>query len=313
MNLEQANMKFKTSKIRYYLFLGTSLGLFTIQNSTAQIFKCDVTINTDRIENTAFSYLPQLKPAIEEYFNRFEWIEDRFEEQEFIECQMQIIFNSADQNFNFSAEIILSTRRPIYNTLQKTSTFIINDQFWQFSYPEGTNLIHDDLQFNPLTSFLDFYAYIMLGYDYDTFSRLGGNPHFTKAQTILDLAQNAGSSGWDRNTNNRRNRFFLITDLLNPSYEDLRQAHYQYYRLGLDSFTTNPEAARRQIADAIKIIRDAKRRNTNNYLFDLFFDAKSREISSIFDEAIPRLKLEVYNVLLEADQGHLSDYQNLQN
>jgi hypothetical protein len=289
------------------IFIGTTVSAF------AQEFNCTVTINTDQLEGSSYAYLEGLKPILEDYINEYNWTKEEFEEEERIGCQFQIVFTSGSSDFTFSAETVFQVQRPIYNTTSKTTTVLLSDNTWQFNYPEGKSLIHDELQFEPLTGFVDFYAYLMLGYDFDTFSKLGGSDYFSKAQNILNLAQTTSAIGWSRNNNNRRNRNTLVSDLVSSSYSPLREAYYQYHRLGLDQFVTKPEEARNQIFQALKTIQDVKRRSTSNYLYDIFFDAKSREIAAVFDEAKTELRLEVYNVLRETDQGHLSEYERLQN
>lgn len=279
----------------------------------AQELNCEVRLNTDKLSGSSFDYIDELEKRVEDYINDYQWTEEEFREEERIECQIQIILNSGSQDFTFSAEAIFQSQRPIYNTNSKTTSILLKDDSWQFSYPEGRSLIHDELQFDALTGFIDFFVYMLLGYDFDGFSEQGGDPYFAKAQNILNLAQTTPAAGWSRNTNNRRNRYTLANDITSTNYEPLRTAYYRYHRLGLDQFVTKPEEARNEILNALKTIRDAKRRSTNNYLYDLFFDSKAREIGAIFDAAEPQVRLEAYNVLQQTDQGHLSEYERLQN
>lgn len=279
----------------------------------AQEFNCEVRVNTDQLEGSSFEHLDELKPVLEEYINEYKWTNQNFEEEERIDCQIQIVINSGNSDYTFSAEVVFQIQRPIYNTTTKTTTLLLNDNAWQFSYPQGKSLIHDELQFEALTGFIDFYCFMMLGYDFDTFSNQGGEPYFVKAQNILNLAQTTSAAGWSRNTNNRRNRNTLVTDLLSSSYEPLRNAYYQYHRLGLDQFVTKPEEARAEILESLKTIQEARRRSTSNWLFDIFFDTKSREIAAVFDAAETNVRLDAYEVLRQTDSGHLSDYENLQN
>lgn len=279
-----------------------------------QEFNCEVTINDQQLEGNSFEYVSNsLKSELEAYINNYRWTEVEFREMERIDCQMNIILVAGDSDFNFSAEVVIQARRPIYNTTSETATIIISDQAWQFNYPEGKSLLHDDLQFEALTGFIDFYCYLMLGYDFDSFSELGGTNYFLKAQNVVDLAQNTSALGWSRSSNNRRNRFVLIADLLSSNYEPLRKAYYAYHRLVLDDFVTNPDEARSLLIDALTTIQEAKRRSTNNYVYDLFFDTKSKEITSMLIDAELGLKLEAYNILRETDSGHLTEYEVLQN
>lgn len=298
--------------INFIIFCGIIFILIPTK-SLAQEFNCTVTVNTDQLEGSSYQYLKNLKPTLQNYLNEYSWTEQKFEPEERINCQLQIVITSGTSDFTFSAETVFQVQRPIYNTTAKTTTILISDNAWQFSYPDGKNLIHDELQFESLTGFIDFYANVMLGYDFDTFSELGGDPYFAKAQNILNLALATTSIGWTRNSNNRRNRNTMITDLVSNSYQPLRSAYYRYHRLGLDNFVTQPEEARQEILEVLKSIQQAKRRSTSNYLFDIFFDTKSREIAALFEDAETSIRLEAYDVLQQTDQGHLSDYESLQN
>jgi len=296
-------------KIHYLLIVFLFSGIVQ-----AQEFECSITINDEQLVGNSFEYVKNsLKTDLEAYINEYRWAEIEIEEQERIKCQISIILISGNQDFNFSAEAIIQLRRPIYNTGAETTSIIISDGSWQFSYPEGRSLIHDDLEFESLTGFIDYYLYLMLGFDFDTFSELGGTEWFQKSQDVVDLAQNSAAIGWTRNTNNGRNRFVLGSDLLNNNYEIVRAAYYKYHRKVLDGFMSNPKQSRTDLISILEELRDAKRRSTNNYLFDLFFGTKSREIALILEDADPDLKFEAYNILRDTDSANLSEYEILQN
>ena len=279
----------------------------------AQEFSCSVNINDEQLEGTSYDYVKQaLATELTTYINDFRWTETEVLEFESINCQISIVLTSATTDYTYSAEAVISARRPIYGTMQETMSIILNDQAWQFSYPEGRSLVHDELTFEALTGFIDYYAYIMLGYDFDSFAELGGSDYFAKAQDVVDLAQGSNAIGWARSSNNRRNRFTLVADLMNSSYGDLRQAYYTYHRKALDGFNHSPNKAREAALDALKLIQTTKRRSTSNFLFDLFFDSKSREIAALFNDAESPVRLGAYAILSETDQAHLSDYKNLQ-
>lgn len=278
----------------------------------AQELDIEVTVDRSQVNSSSLNYLDNFPGQIESYFNDHDWIDANFEEQEKIEVQLQIVLLSADDNFNFQANVVIRSQRPIYNTLRQTTVFLNNDNNWAFNYTPNRALIHDELQFDAITTLLDYYAYVILGYDFDSFSELGGTPYFTEAQNLVALAQTTSSSGWSRTSGSRRNRAQLTADLLNPGYGDFRRAIYKYHRLGLDQFITHTEEARQQILESLQMIRDAQRTATNDFLFDLFFNAKYREIVSIFEDAPTRVRLEAYNVLSQMDQSHLSEYEKLQ-
>lgn len=287
------------------------LALFT--KSYGQELNCTVSVNDRQISGSSYNYISELKGDLERYINNHRWTNDRFEERERILCNIQIVLINADDQFNYTAEAVFSIRRPIYNSNQLSRSIVINDSNWRFHYPRNKNLIHDELQFDDLASFIDFYVYVMLGYDYDTFSELGGSRYFNQALTILELGQNTGIQGWGRSIGAQRNRFGLITDLTNSGYIDFRRAVYRYHRLGLDQFTLNPELARSAVLETLKQLRDVKRVTSNNYLYDLFFGTKYNEIVALLRDGDAETRVEAYNVLRDADPANSSAYNQLQN
>lgn len=299
--------------MKYLKFNSLILLLLSVTSVAAQEFDCQITVNDDQLEGNSFEYVTgSLTTDLEAYINEYRWTETEVLEQERISCQISIILLAGDQDFNFSAETIIQSRRPIYNTLTETGLLILSDGAWSFNYPEGKSLIHDELEFEAMTGFVDYYMNLILGYDFDSYSELGGTEYFQKAQNVVDLAQNESSIGWTRNSNNGRNRFVLISDILNNNYEAIRKANYEYHRMVLDTFVDNPTASRSKLLEILTYIQDAKRRATNNFLFDLFFDAKSKEIASILADAEPDLRFEAYQILRETDSAHLNDYEALQ-
>lgn len=279
------------------------------KTSFAQEFVSTVSVDKSKINSTSLDYLNSLKSTIEDYFNNYSWTNDHFQEEERIKFNMQIILNSVDKNYNFSATVVFSSTRPIYNTVSSTPVIIISDS-WNFNYPPNKTLVHNQFQYDDMASFLDFYAYIILGYDYDTFSSLGGTPYFKKARGILDLAQSAGGLGWS-SSDGPQSRYTLITDLLDPNYENLRKASYLYHLKGLDLFTTDAVNARTNILQAFDLIKGDQRRTTSNYPFDLFFNTKFREFVSVFADASLQQKLDAYRILIDIDPGHISEYDKL--
>ncbi|HET6528947.1 MAG TPA: DUF4835 family protein [Balneolaceae bacterium] len=288
--------------------------LFWLMSSPVfgQEISADVSVDRSRINSTSLNYLDNFAVEIENYINEYDWINAGFLPEERIDVDMQIILLGMDDDYNFAAQLIIRSRRPIYNSLQETALFLFNDENWSFNYTPNRALIHDELQFDALTSVLDYYAYIVLGYDFDSFDRLGGTPYFLEAQNIVSRAQTTSAAGWSRSGGSDRNRAQLVADLLNPAYSGLREAIYQYHRQGLDAFIDNPQKAREEILEALRKIQDTQRTTSNNLLFNIFFNTKYREITAIFEDADPQIRVEAFNLLAEIDPGHLSAYRELQ-
>lgn len=303
---------FSPHKVLIFFALSISLLCLPQTGLLGQELNVSVQVDRSRINSTSLTYMDGFAENIETYMNEFNWIEPNFGEDEKIDATIQITLLGVDDNFNFEASIVIRSQRPIYNSLQQSPLFFYNDENWEFDYTPNRALVHDMLQFDPITTLLDFYAYIILGYDFDSFSELGGTPYFSEAQNLVSIAQAVSSTGWSRTSSVRRNRAQLVSDLLNPNYQEFREASYVYHRLGLDQFLDNPAEARQEVLRALKMIQDAVQGTTNNLLFNTFFNAKYREIVSIFEDASTDVRLEAYNILSRIDQSHLSEYSKLQ-
>lgn len=282
-----------------------------ITSGWSQELNARVQVDKSRLSGSSLGYLDNFAKQVETYLNEYNWVDARFDEYEKIDVDIRIILMNTDNNYNFEANLIISSRRPVYNSLQQTPLFLHNDENWTFNYTPNRGFLHDDLQFDSITTLLDFYAYIILGFDFDSFSELGGTPYFKQAQNLISLAQVSSSPGWSRNSRISRNRAQFVADLINPGYRGLRRAVYVYHRHGMDQFLADPNVAREEIISALKIIRETRRNTTSNNLFNTFFDAKYRELVSIFEDAPTDMRLEAYNLLSKIDQSHLSEYEKL--
>lgn len=296
----------------FVLFMMILFALTGVQTLKAQEINATVELNTSQINTTDYDYVGDLKPLVERYINETRWTDDRYQEEERIEINILINIINVDNSANFDANIVVQLFRPIYNTIAKTPVLVINDSNWRFNFTRNRNIVRDDNQYDDIASILDFYVYVALGYDYDTFSELGGDPYYRNAESIMNVAQSTGgASGWS-SIGSRRSRNGLITQLRNPNYEGFRRALYTYHRQGLDQFTINTERARERIIEALELLRDTRRQTAERYLFDLYFATKNKEFTAAFLDADQSERLEVYNLLVNMDNSHISEYDKLQ-
>jgi len=157
----------------------------------------------------------------------------------------------------------------------------LQDKEVSFEYQEFAPLSFNESTFESnLTSVVAYYAYLLLGFDADTFSEKGGYPYFIKAKQIANLGQNSGYEGWT--DNGRNNRFSLINELISENYDDYHKTLYQYHRLGLDQMSSNEKQAKETIQTAILLLDKIPSLRLNSYAMTLFFNAKTDEITAIF-------------------------------
>ena len=276
--------------------------------TAAQELDCTVRIDNTAISVEQFAHIPQLKPLIEEYLNNRAWTNDRFRREERIKCSIEItmLAGSSSGFDNFSAQLSVGAFRPIYGTTQTTNVAQIADGTWRFAYEPNASLVYDPDRFNTLTSVLDFYAYLILGYDYDSFLPFGGTPHFENAREIVFLAPQGGA-GWTVGSENTRGT--LITQLLDPRLGAVRQAYFDYHYRCLDHFVQDPTLARQAALDALVGIQATLNEVNNQYVIDLFLATKNQEIVGIFEDSGEASK--AYGIMLDIDPSRSSIYDKL--
>ncbi len=297
--------------IRHFVavvFAAAAFLVGTTREASAQEFNCSVTVNYSALSGSDFAFLGDLKQLIEEYVNQHSWTGDRFLDPERIECTLQLVFEEAVSLTSFRARLIVASRRPIYNTTQHTTVVQFNDSDLQFDYAQGQSLVFDVERYDPLTSVLDFYAYVMLGYDYDTFSALAGTPYFERARRVAERAQSQSAPGWSQ-IGSDRGRMSLITQILEARFRPMRRAYFDYHFAGLDRFVTETDQARESVLTVLESLSTFFDEVRRQYAADLFFSVKSSEITSIFEGSQSRTA--AYDLLTQLDPSHTSEYQKL--
>lgn len=278
--------------------------------AVGQELNCDVQIDLSQLSGaeSEFSFLDDLDRKIREYLNTRSWTDDRFLPHERISCSMQIVVLEAISISEFKARLVVTSQRPIYETSQSTVTARINDPEWRFEFSRGSSLNYDLDRYNSLTSVLDFYAYLILGYDYDTFSPLGGTPYFEKARTVADQAEGSGDPGWST-VGTQRNRVELLSDLLGQRHESLRRVYYRYHRKGLDQFVGETEKARQTMLEVLETLRKLNRRLSRSFALSIFFSTKNKELTAFFTGS--DLESQAHSHLVQIDPSHSSEYDKL--
>ena len=284
------------------------LALLAARPAGAQELDCRVSVNFGSLTGTEFTFLGELADQIEIYLNQRSWTEDRFQDQERIVCNFGVTITEAEGLDRFRARLTVGSQRPIWGTPNRSTVFQVIDNSWTFTYNRGQALVFDQNRFNGLTSVLDFYAFLILGYDYDSFSELGGTAYFEQARRIAELAQGQGALDW-QSVGEDQSRSVLARQILDARFQPLRQAYFLYHFGGLDRFTTDYEAAWQSAAAAIEQVHQIYLETSRRYAIDVFFAAKSSEIPDLFGEYPQRSAL--YTMLVDMDPGRSASYDQL--
>ncbi len=227
-----------------------------------------------------------------------------------IKCSFSFFFNSASGIDGYNSQLVVSVQRNIYKTLNFTPIIRIKDQSWDFNYIKGQSFYHDDLKFNNVTSFLDYYAYLIIGLDDDSWELNLGSKRFQKAQDVVNLALSGGSSnsnsGWTDNSSLNASRSSYPTELLNSKYDNYRKGFWLYHFAGIDSIQFNKRQALERIAQAIELIGRTRKTEVKSFTIKAFFDAKYLEIAQVLTDYYDKT---IYRKLSDIDPDHLTTYE----
>jgi hypothetical protein len=277
----------------------------------SQELNCIVTINATQVQTSDRGIFKDMEVAIEQFMNGRKWTNDPYKAHEKINCSLLITITKMPAIGSFSATVQIQSARPIYNSNYSTLLLNFADRDWEFEYIESLPLEYNDNTYTAnLTSMLAFYAYIILGMDYDSFSDLGGTPFYQKALMVVNNAQQADRPGWQQLGSNR-NRYWLIENINNPQFQDVRKALYTYHRLGLDTFSKDPDQSRIVILECLKDVKKARDINPNAIIVITFMDAKSKELGNVFSEGNIQVRREAYDVITSIDPTNNSSYDKI--
>ena len=267
----------------------------------AQELECRVVVNSDRVQTLERRVFDDMETAFTAFFNERKWTDDTFEEEERIKCNVIINIQEIPAIGSYKATVQILSARPVYGSNYQTVVFNFADRDWTFEYVEGQPLIFNENTFNNnITSLLGYYGYIILGYDYDTFSPKGGDVYFQRAWQVVTSAQQSGYPGWEQ-FNSTRNRYWLAENLISTQLAPVRELQYSYHRLGLDIMAEKPDEGRKSIAEALATLKTANGARPRSIITLSFLDSKTAELTKMFSNGEISVRRNVYNTLINID------------
>lgn len=292
--------------MKYILFF--ILTLTTI--NFGQELNCKITVNMEKIQTANKDLLTNFQKTIEDYMNKTRFTNERWEGGK-IECSFNILFQSANDNM-YTAQVVVSSQRPIYKSLKNSLMLNVNDGSWTFLFEKNQQLQSNQSVYDPVTSFLDYYAYVIIGLDADSYDKLGGSPFFSKALDLVNLGATSGtySAGW-QNSSAVYSRRGLVEDLMNEKFRAFREAIFDYHYNGIDIFQFKKDIALQNIVKLVNTL-DAMRTKVDlrSVFFRVFFDAKNGEIAEYL-KALPNR--DIFKTLKKIDPSHTSKYDEAMN
>lgn len=277
----------------------------------AQELRCNVTVTARGIEGANQNLFRTMQSDLYEFMNNRKWTDHVYSYDEKIKCNILIRLDEQISSDEYKGSIQVQLTRPVFNSEYTSTVLNIKDNDFQCTYQEYQPLDYNETSNRDnLTNVLAFYAYVILGFDYDTFAEQGGTEFFLKAQNIVNNSQNARERGW-KSFESERNRYWLVENILNPSYSSFRSCLYNYHRHGLDMMSSRVEEGRANVANSLRDIQKVFRRRPSTYIVQMFFDAKADELVNIFSKSYPDERSRVMAILNEVDPSNGRKYEKI--
>ena len=259
-----------------------------------------------------------LQTAVTNFMNNRKWSTDDFLPNEKIQCNFLLNLEKDLGSNVYQGTLTVQAARPVYNTSYESPIINVLDDDVVFRYQE-----YQPIEFNEnrvqgndphaanLPAILAYYANMILGFDYGSFSLRGGDPYFKKAWNIVNNApEGSNITGW-RSFENIRNRYWLAENLTNNRFALVHDALYTYYRLGLDHFYENEKEAREGVANCLNFLNTVNAENPNSMIMQFFFQGKSNELVKVFSHADSDTKKRIRDILSKLDITNTTAYKEL--
>ena len=274
--------------------------LLAIGSSTtvtmAQELRCQVEVNSQKIEGTNKSVFETLKSSIADYMNENRFSTATFAPTEKIDCRLYLTV-SEYENDRIKGDLQVQLSRPVYNSTYTTTLLNFKDSKIDFEYREGDLLTFNETsQQSNLTAILDYYAYLFLGIDFDSFSPMGGQQFFDKAQSVVQAAQSTGEVGW-KTFEDTKNRAAVLASFTDNNTSGIRRLMYDYHRKGLDEMVTSPDKGRAVITESLKEIQNVYKAAPMSVALSMFRDAKLDELVNLYSKAPQTERETAYEIL----------------
>ena len=280
--------------IRKFL-IAVSLSLLSVCGFSQEL-NCQVEINSDMVQGTNKSVFETLQASINDYMNTNVFSNAQFAANEKIDCRLFFTIKEVNDNV-FSGDLQVQATRPVYNAALTTTLLNFKDSKIEFTYQENEPLIFSvNNMESQLTAILNYYAYLILALDFDSFSLKGGEPYWDRLKEIVQMAQSAGETGW-RAFEDTKNRSAVLSAYTDAATSPIRELYYKYHRTGLDEMATAPDKGRSNITRSLDNLKTVYDVAPMSVALSMFRDAKLDELVNIYSQAPSDERTKVYEIL----------------
>lgn len=295
-------------KLFVFVFFGCLVSVF------GQELKCKVVVDYRQVQTVNQTIFQNMERTFNDFMNQTIWTRDEFQTFEKINCNIIIKISQQQSLTSYTATAQVQSTRPIFGTDYESTVLTFIDQNFEFSYNDGQDLIFNESGFNTnLVAQMAFYAYMIIGMDYDSFSKLGGTTYYEKARLIVNNAQSIGGTGW-KQEDGSNSRYWLLDNMVNNQFEKFREGLYIYHFEAMDKFVKDPVAAQTKILGVLMEMKKIRDINPSSILLKTYLLAKTDELVKTFQGAQDaRLKMQAMNLLMEMDPARAERYRLIMN
>jgi Domain of unknown function (DUF4835) len=291
---------------------------FAFKLSAAQELKANVTVVSNMVGNNVNqNVFRTLQTALNTFINTRKWTSDNFAPNERIECNFLLNLQSTGDLNVYNASLTVQAARPVFNTTYLSPIINFKDDNIIFKYVEfqimefnDNRVSGSDALISNLTAVIAYYAYMVLGFDYASFSPRGGDPYFIKAMNVVNNAPDGrGIAGW-KAFDGQRNRYWLAENMINSRYTIMHDIYYNYYRLGMDKLYEDENSARAEVMNVLNLLNNFINDNPNKMISQFFFQGKATELIKVFSKAPPQDKARASEMLQRLDITNAAKYKD---
>lgn len=276
-------------------------------SAAAQELNCSVEVNSDKITGTNKSVFTTLQEAITSYMNDTKFTAAQYSPIEKIDCTLFFTIKEYDGD-KMTGDIQVQATRPAYNASYTTNLINFRDSKVEFTYSEGEPLTFNETNMeSQLTAILNFYAYLIIAIDTDSFAPRGGEAAWDRVKTIVQQAQSSGETGW-RAFDDNKNRAAVLGAYTDPSTQQLRDMVYKYHREGIDQMSVSPDKGRAAITESLETLKNIYNVAPMSVGLSMFRDSKLDELVNVYTKGSQEERdrvVEILSSLYPTDQDRI--------
>lgn len=266
--------------------------------ASAQELNCTVEFNTDQVQGTNKSVFETLSAAVNDYMNTTAFTPLQFAANEKIDCKLFFTIKEYTEDGSFKGDLQIQGGRPVYNSAYTTNLLNFKDSKIDFTYQEGEPLVYSvNSMESQLTAILNFYAYLIISLDCDSYAPMGGDPYWERLKLIVQMAQSSGETGWKAFEDTKNRSAILTAFTEGRTGEGLRKMMYDYHRNGLDQMAVSVDRGRAAVTASLDALKAVFDQQPMSVALSMFRDAKLDELVNIYSKAPAEERTKVYNLL----------------